>query len=170
VQALGARSQAAIDAFSADDRAERAPIGRRFARFLARTQPGPCAELCALEAAITHAAVRPLWVDRLDPFEARDGQYALAPGVEIVMVGHDVVSAPPGRVARARQLAEPRALLVLRRTGEPVDVLELPAPLARALTGSSREAPLPADLFSEQPALRDELLGAGVITPTIYEV
>lgn len=168
VRALGARGADVLSAFVARDAAERSPIGKRFARFLARHEPGPCAELSALEAAITHASPRAPWVDCLDPFEARGDAYALAPGVEIVRVAHDVMGTAAGRIARAPRLAEPRALLVLRRAGQPVDVLELPVSIAQVLAGSSRDAPVPEQLFRDQPALRDDLLAAGVITPTVY--
>jgi hypothetical protein len=166
LRALGEQGEALLRAFSAADQAERAPIGRRFARFLAENRPGPSAELCALEAAITHAAVRPPWVDSLDPFEGRADQLSFAPGVEIVRVEHDVMGTSPGRVGRAPRLAEPRALLVLRRTGQPVDVLELPAALADQL--GAHDGPLPSALFAADPALRQELLSAGVLVPRAY--
>ncbi len=168
LRALGTQSAATLRAFSASDVAERAPIGRRFARFLAETRPGPIAQLGALEAAITHAAVRPPWVDSLDPFEGRGEDFTLAPGVEIVRIEHDVVGTSPGRIARARRLAEPRALLVLRRAGQPVDVLELPAALGEQL--SAHDGPLPRTLFAGDPALREELLHAGVLVPSAYTV
>jgi hypothetical protein len=168
LQALDKESAAVVRTFVARDQPERAPIGRRFARHLARERPGPYAELCAVEAAISHAPIRPAWADCLDPRQGRGQALALAPSVEIVMVTHDVVGVTPGRISKARRLAAPQALLVLRHSGQPVDVLGLPAELARTLQASSRERPLPAELFADDPALRDELLTAGVIVPTAY--
>jgi hypothetical protein len=168
LEALGKERAACVRAFAAGDQPERAPLGKRFARYMARERPGPLAELCALEAAITHVPTRPAWADCLDPFEARGAAFALAPGVEIVPVAHDVVGVTPAKARKAAKLAEPRALLVLRRSGQPVDILELPAALARSLSGSSRDQPLPPGLFAGDPSLRDELLAAGVLVPTAY--
>jgi hypothetical protein len=167
-EALGKQAATCVRAFVASDEPERTPLGKRFARYLARERPGAVAELCALEAAITHVPIRPAWADCLDPFEGRGGAFALAPAVEIVLVTHDVVGVTPGKASKAQKLAEPRALLVLRRSGQPVDILELPAELARSLQDSSREQPLSAQLFSSDPGLRDELLAAGVLVPTAY--
>jgi hypothetical protein len=168
LQALGKEGARCISAFAASDEAERTALGKRFARYLARTRPGPLAELCALEASITHVATRAAWADCLDPFEARGAALTLAPALEIVHVEHDVMGATPGRVRKAKRLAEPRGLVILRRSGQPVDVLELPAPLARLFQASTQGAALPADLFADDSALRDELLAAGVLVPAAY--
>jgi hypothetical protein len=168
LRALGKQGTAYVRAFVANEQPERAPLGKRFARFLARQAPGPCAELCALEAAITHVPSRAAWADCLDPFEARGTRLSLAPAVEIVRVAHDVVGVTPARVKRAPRLAEPRALLVLRRRGEPVDVLSLPAELAQRLEACGPDGVLPEDLVAGDPVLRDELLHAGVLVPTAY--
>ncbi|MEQ1569530.1 MAG: hypothetical protein ABMA64_28090 [Myxococcota bacterium] len=44
-----------VPAFVAADRAERAPLGRRFARWVAEAHPGPLAELAAYESALRAA-------------------------------------------------------------------------------------------------------------------
>jgi hypothetical protein len=168
LQALGKEAALCVSAFAASDEAERTALGKRFARFLARTRPGPVAELCALEAAITHVPVRAAWADCLDPFEARGSALMLAPALEIVSVEHDVMGATPGRVKKAKRLPEPRGLVILRRSGQPVDVLELPAALARLFQASAPGAAVPEDLFASDPALRDELLAAGVLVPAAY--
>ncbi|HEX6242065.1 MAG TPA: hypothetical protein VFZ61_14245 [Polyangiales bacterium] len=159
-----------VRAFCAEDEAERAPIGRRFARFLARRRPGPYADLARVEAAITHVAAREPWVDCLDPFEARDATLQLAPGVEIVRLDHAVLGASARTLARAPKLRAPSALLVLRRTGsERVDVLELPWEQAQRLSESQQRPMQRRDFAMEETTLED-LLRAGVLAPTAYRV
>lgn len=166
--ALGEAAEPCVRAFVEAEAPERAPLGKRFARYLARTQPGPVAELCAVEAAIAHAPTRPLWADCLDSFAGQNDAFRLAPALEIVIVAHDVLSASAGRVKRAKRLAEPLGLVVMRRSGEPVDLIELPDALARALQANAPEAPLPDALFAGDLTLRDELLARGVIVPVAY--
>jgi hypothetical protein len=168
LRALGKESDACVRAFCAADAPERLPIGKRFAGYLSRTRPGPCAELAAVEAAITHVPPRAPWADCLDPFEARGTGLTRAPGVEIVIVTHDVMGLAPARVAQAKRLPEARALLVLRRAGQPVDVLELALELGRSLRDAEPGARLPDALLASEPTARDELLAAGVLVPTAY--
>ena len=157
-----------LTVFCATDAWESAPIGRRFAGFLAREAPGPCAELANVEAAITHVPPREPWADCLDPFEASAPGLCLAPGVEIVRIDHDVLSTSPRALGRARRLAEPRALLVLRRVGaDAVDVLELPWAQAERLLDNPGQPLAPATFAMEETTLAD-LKRAGVLVPVAY--
>lgn len=170
-QALSSRQRAQLLlAFCSEDQPERAPIGRRFARFLTQRAPGPHADLARVEAAITHVAPREPWVDCLDPFEARDASLQLAPGVEIVRIDHAVLGADARSVAQSPKLDAPSALLVLRRTGsENVDVLELPWEQAQRVA-ASQQRPLQRRELALAESTLEDLLRAGVLAPTAYSV
>jgi hypothetical protein len=154
--------------FCAADAPERVALGRRFARFLERAAPGPCADLARVEAAITHVGPRAPWADCLDPFEAGTPELELAPGVEIVRIDHDVLGVSTRGLRNAHQLPTPRALIVLRRSGaEEVDVLELPWAQAERLHESSAR-PLPPARFAMEETTLGELMRAGVLVPRAY--
>lgn len=166
-EALGRTQRATIEQFCARDTPVRAPIGRRFARFLAEERPGPVAELASVEAAITHVAPRDLLAASLDPAEARGDVLTLANGVELVNIEHDVLSVLPKDVVRAARVPEGRSLLILRGASGDVDVMELPGELAGRLL-QSRQQPLRRTAFSADQTTLHELLAAGVLVPTAY--
>jgi len=166
-QALGRKQREVASQFCAQDVPVRAPIGRRFARFMAEQRPGPIAELAQVEAAISHVAARDTLGASLDFADARDDQLKVANGVEVVRITHDVLSVEPQQVTRAPALPEARALLILRgRTGD-VDVMELALEFAARIE-QSRERPLPRKLFGLDDATLNELLAAGVLVPARY--
>jgi hypothetical protein len=166
-ESLGRAQRETVRLFSGTDQAMRVPIGRRFARFLGEHQPGPGAQLARVEAAISHVAPRDLQAASLDSFEARDDRLQLAPGVEIVVVEHDVLNVEPKQVRRAPRLPDARALLILRGTSGDVDVMELPLELATRAQQSGGKALLRAAFGMDDTTL-DELLGAGVLVPAAY--
>ena len=165
--ALGREGSETLRAFARADAPERAPIGRRFARFLRSQRPGPLADLAQLEAAITHAAPRDAWTFSLDPCEARDARVRLSRGVEIVPLDYAVAGATARSVRRAKRLAEPLALLVLRSQDHAIDVLEIARDDAQALARARHEAVARTALGIADETL-DALLRARVLEPEAY--
>lgn len=166
-QALARKQRETARQFAAQDSPVRSPIGRRFARFLSETIPGPVAELCRVEAAITHVAPRDLLAASLDPLEGRGDELGIANGVEIVQVEHDVLNVEPSELASAAVLPGGCALLILRGASGDVDVMELPAAIAERVE-ASRVRPLPRSAFGTDEATLNELLSAGVLLPAAF--
>lgn len=132
-----------VAAFLPDDVPERAPLARRFARWLNRNDTGAVADLAAYEAAVNHAAPPDAEADALGP----DGEgWRLADGVEQLSLKHDPT---------APDCPERPTYLAIRRTsaGDTV-VAELAAPIADV-----------AQLPAEQ---RDSLAALGVLVPDRY--
>lgn len=168
-QALGKEGQAACAAFAQTEAAERLPIGRRFAAFLARTRGGPLADLARVEAAITHVAPRDQVTQALPFQEGITERVRLAPGAEVVTVMHDVLGASGAALRRARPLAQPRFLGVVRTGPQDVDLLELPAELGRTLLEVGSKPILRAQLTIDDEAC-GELLASGLLVPERYRV
>jgi hypothetical protein len=167
-RALGREVGAVMARFAARDEAVRAPVGRRFARFLARERDDAVADLARLEAALTHVAKSDPVARALPHAEAASDRVRLAEGAEILRIDHDVLGKEPARLKRTRRLAEPRYLGVVRTGAQEVDLLELSEALAHALTRAqealSRET-LPVDDDSLQ-----QLLDSGLLVPERYRV
>lgn len=156
-----------VRAFAERDAPARTPIGRRFASFLAQTQPGPISELAHIEAAITHAPPRDLIARSLRGDESRDGLLELASDVQVLEVAYDVLNLQPGRVKSARPRAQPYALLVLRSSEGEVDLLEVDAGVGRQLA-ESRTQPIHSAARSDHTSSITELQRAGVLVPRSY--
>jgi hypothetical protein len=151
-------------AFCANDVPERAPVGRRFARYLAKEKAGPVSDLARVEAALTHVAPRDPIAHGL-PWQERDGnRVLLSSSAELLRVGHDVLGATPRRVARAKALFQPLYLGVVRTGPQDVDVIELPEGVAQVLleTGGAalERAALPVDEEGFESLLESGLLVA----------
>lgn len=168
-QALGRESRLVSAAFAQADFAERSPIGRRFAAFLARTRGGPLADLARVEAAITHVAPRDQVTQALPFQEGIMGRVRLAPGAEVVTVTHDVLGASGAALKRARPLAGPRFLGVVRTGPQDVDLLELPATLGRTLLELGSKPIARTQLTIDDEAC-SELLASGLLVPERYRV
>ena len=167
--ALGKRGLEHVERFARADRPERAPIGRRFASFLAREEASGVSDLMRLEAAITHVRPRDPLAVQLDPAEARGSEVRLARGVEVVRLSYDVAELAPEKARRARPLRAPRVLLVARAEGQDVDLIEVPAELADVLEGAGERGAQRGELGLSKESL-DELLNARWLVPVRYAV
>jgi hypothetical protein len=167
--ALGKRAAGYVERFAHADRPERAPLGRRFARWLAQEQESGVSDLMRLEAAITHVLPRDPLAVQLDPAEARGGELRLARGVEVVRLSYDVAELAPEKARRARPLREPRVLLVARAQGQDVDLIEVPAQLADVLERKGEGGAQRGELGLPRESI-DELLEARWLVPVRYAV
>jgi hypothetical protein len=165
--ALGRSRAEVVRAFAAADRAERSPLGRRFARFLAAERPGALAELAAVEAAITHVRGRDPFAAQLDPEESADGRVALAQGVEVVRVHHDVVGASLSRLGKLRREPRARALLIGRAGESDVDLTDLPDETVARLSRAGERGVERAEL-GLAPDTVAALLERGLLVPARY--
>jgi hypothetical protein len=165
--ALGRAQAETLREFAASERPERAPIGRRFARFLARAEPGPLAELASVEAAITHVRPRDAFAAQLDASEAMDERVMLASGVEILRIRHDVLGAEVAKLRKLRPDAQPRTLLVGRASASDVDVTELPETCVRRLERAGTRGVMRGALGLDTETI-DGLLAQGLLVPGQY--
>ncbi len=107
-----------VAAFLADDRAERAPVARRFARWLRHNDTGQIADLAVYEAAVNHAAPPDAIADAL----GGDGEgWRVAQGVEVLELASDPTH--PDCPVR------PTYLAIRRSSGGDTVVAQLSGPL-----------------------------------------
>ncbi len=146
---LGADEVQVVARFVAEDPFERAPLGRRFARWMARERPGAAADRASLEAALVHAAP-------CDPAGATlgvaQGEGGLVPSaeIEVLELHHDVLGAGRDR------LDQPLYLVVRRAADGEVDLVEVEAEVAAALAAGCAPAGDEA---------RERLAALGILRP-----
>jgi hypothetical protein len=167
--ALGRQGATVVEAFAAEDRPERSPLGRRFARFMARTQPGPLADMASVEASITHVSPRDPISQTLPFGEGRPERVRLASGAEVLRLEHDVLGRSSAALRRAPRLRASRYLGVVRAGPEGVDLLELPPALAEKLAKIGLE-PIDRQRLPVDDAALHELLAMGFLVPERYRL
>ena len=156
------QAREAAAAFTPVDPLQRAPIGRRFARYLAAKGPEDAADLARLEAAITHAGPPDAAELTLGVDQPAAGTLRLAAGVELVVVRHDPARLLEDPTAPLMLLDEPQTLLI-RRTAEGERlVLRLLAATGAALAAG------PVEPGAIDPDERDELVSLGALVPVSW--
>lgn len=167
--ALGRDANRILADFAAAEQPERSPIGRRFAQFLSRTQPGPVAELARIEAAVTHVLPRCPIAHALSYEDGVTLRVKRARGAEIVRIEHDVLNHSGSKVKRAARFKHPHYLGVVRTGAEEVDLLELPVQLGEKLLEIGTQSIARSELPVEDDAF-EELLAAGFLLPERYRL
>jgi hypothetical protein len=164
---LGEAADAIVAEFVAEDTLVRAPIGRRFAAWLAArhasgyTVPLASLDAVALESSLVHAPPPDPAVATLSGGPVRDARCRMAPGVARLQLQHE-----PGALlrGRARRLRAPVELAVIRQADGEVEAVQL-SPRAAAASEAMRVDSLVPDVPDEE---REALLAAGVWRPEAW--
>ncbi|MEC8425603.1 MAG: hypothetical protein VX000_17575, partial [Myxococcota bacterium] len=150
-------------------RTERAPIGQRFARFLASAnEPRQWVDQATFEAAVTHAVPGEAGQATLGSVRAAGDMVTTATGVTLVRVEHGVTTEPAAVDAAIGPLDEPMDLAIRRAPDGEVDVVQLSTAAANALAMATAPSMM-ADLGLDADE-RDGLLRLGLLVPAAWEL
>ncbi|MDP6947276.1 MAG: hypothetical protein QF464_24220, partial [Myxococcota bacterium] len=155
--ALGAEAVTSTAHWLATDRAERLPIGRRFARWVS-TESTALGDQATFEAAVTHAPRAHEADVTLQAEAAQGAPWRLAEGVELLRLQH-AVDLDPTVVARAgiQPTETAQCLAVLRAVDGEVEIVRLDDAVFDRLTAG--------DLDGLSPHYRAELAQIGLLRP-----
>lgn len=178
VELLGEALTPVVEAFVAGEAPTRAPIARRFARFLAAEAPGAVADVAAYEAAVAHPEPPDPAVDAFGPLaRPLDDRIRRAPGVELLRPGIDVRGLvarleddPDGLPEDLDALPTEAQILAVRRTaGGDVLVAEL-SPGAAAAFEALADGPKPAAALGLDATEQRSLQTLGFLAPAGWAV
>jgi hypothetical protein len=165
---LGADAPVLVRRFVQQDGLLRAPLGERFAGFLAREWPGQAADEAQLEACFAHLPLPDMDTASLPAEEAADDRMSRPRHVRVFSVNY-AVSADPDAIDAERGLARmspPLHLAAVRRPDGEVELMELEAEVAE--TVALADVPAWPDDLGLAPDAALALLEAGVLVPAAY--
>jgi hypothetical protein len=171
--ALGAEGlHEQVEGFAVWDLAHptRAPISRRFARYLQETGAGALSDLARYEAAINDPEPPDPWAACLAWHDAEGALVRRAQGVEVLSLSVDI-----GELTEAlqgedeeREISErPHHLLIVHKAGGTRELSEVSAEAARALS-MLNDGPREGHLLGLQPSEYEALKEIGAITPCAW--
>jgi len=157
------------------DTPTRAPLARRFARWLREVRPGPVADLALYEAILAHPGVPDAEALALGHAFPTDTRRRLAQGFEVVRFECDVVALASALESNddadptldGAEVAESEHWLAIGRSGDEIVLTDVQPDTARALLALAETPADPADVGLAR-AEAAALEAAGVLVPAAW--
>lgn len=169
---LGDAFEGLVERFVAEEVPVRAPAARRFAAWLAATDPGVVADLARYESAVAHPLPPDPCAEVFAGQAAADGRLRRAEGLDVLQLGVDIdglMAALDAPTEAEVDVAErPVSLVVRRRAGGDVLVAEVGEVAAAALAHLGDDGAEPAEALGLTLAEATSLVDLGVLVPARF--